>query len=702
MGVRKLIFTGFLCLSSFVFGQSKDIEHEIEAIWELRNSNVQAALSKASTLVPKVSGAPALLRLKVLDLMGSLLKDNLQYDSALSLYGRMTELADSVQDTAMRFNAMLDAAGILSHYGKYDSVLSICRQVLIQADERVHSREIALAYVELGTIFRFRGSVDLAYANYLKAKDIFRAHDDQYMLSMADFGLAEVFHIQKKYNLATDYLKRSLLTRKRLGTNQSVGHAYSRLGNMYETIDDQHAASAYFDSALVIFQRIGDLRGIANARRKLGKVFRRQKSYDSARIYLQDALRAFESINDKRQISKVYRQLSIVERKQRHFNSALPLALKAVAIAADMENLEIQYNTALEVVLVYKAMGDFQKALDYQAELTRISLEWKSRALDERLGAVKSAHELEESLLLREQELAGLEARSRKSTISLLAVIIGLLALFIIFSYRQYVRDVRSMQKIKHQNKTISSNNRQIAAHAEELKKFAYATSHDLKAPLRGISNISEWLKNDYNGLLDTRGQELLNLMKSRVRKMEYVLDDILAYFKIGSTEVHPENVDIESTVREIDESLIRTKKCRLLVHNSAIELQVDKLQFYQVMFNLIDNGIRHNDKPFVKIETGFTQRKGLWYLYVKDNGIGIEEKYHEKIFEMFQTLNHEQNEDNTGIGLAIVKRIIESWQSEIFVESEFGMGSTFYIRITEDMVSQSDKVSDFTGSGTV
>ena len=135
---------------------------------------------------------------------------------------------------------------------------------------------------------------------------------------------------------------------------------------------------------------------------------------------------------------------------------------------------------------------------------------------EQKIGTVKSGNRLENNLILKDQQLKELEADARKNAIYMLVVIIGLLGLFIVFVYRKYVQDIKRMNEIKNHNTTILSNTKKIAAQNEELRKFAYVASHDLKAPLRGIVNISEWLARDYAQHLDPRGAGAIYLDESK------------------------------------------------------------------------------------------------------------------------------------------------------------------------------------------
>lgn len=692
MGLNSIV--GVLLFLGVLQGaerEHKDIESQVKAIKSLSYSDPAAALSKARHLQVEKNDVSS--NLKVLNLIADLYCDDFQFEKAQRFYRRGILLADSTGHTAAKFEAMCDLADVLSDIGAYDSAITVFQKVLLEADISAFPLVRIKAFMRLGDILKFNDNVDLGYSYYLKARDILLTLGKDYLLEHENYALAEIYLLQKNYSWALDYLEKSIAIAKANESGRDLGYLYSRMGNIYESLDIHDRAHIYFDSALVMFKKTGYRKGIANTERKLGKTFRRKKHYDSARVYFIQALGTMKSMDNKRHMSMIYRQLSIVERKRGQLEAALHYALQSIEMAEETTNLETYYQASREVAEVYQSTGDYKTAYEYEKRLAETKRQQLSSIFDQQLGDMEAYIELEKNLLHKKQEFDQLELLFRKRSVYLMAVIIGLLGLFIVFAYRQYVKDIARMRKIELQNEAITQKNQQIANHMSEFKKFAYVSSHDLKGPLRGISNISEWLKNDYAKQLDPKGTELFELLKSRVHKMEYVLNGVVAYFKIDSDYVKPVDLDVKKTIERIQGSMILNKTCYVQVNEPIFNLNVDRHQFNQVMFNLIDNGCRHNEKPFVKIEVGFTRRNYAWHLYVKDNGEGIEEKHYDKIFEMFQALSNSQDEGHTGMGLAIVKKIVESWNCEIIVESELGQGSIFYIQLHESMLIQPNDI---------
>ncbi|HEY9650778.1 MAG TPA: ATP-binding protein, partial [Coleofasciculaceae cyanobacterium] len=211
-----------------------------------------------------------------------------------------------------------------------------------------------------------------------------------------------------------------------------------------------------------------------------------------------------------------------------------------------------------------------------------------------------------------------------------------------------------------------------------ELDQFAYIVSHDLKAPLRAIANLSQWLEDDLQTCLteDTRHQ--MHLMRGRVHRMEALIDGLLKYSRIGRLCSEVEIVDVEGLLTEVIDSLSPPSHFTVQVEPGMPTLLTQRLPLAQVFANLISNGIKHHDKTQGKLVVSVVEHDNFYEFSVADNGPGIAPEFHEKVFVMFQTLEARDKVENTGVGLAIVKKILDEQGGKISLESQLGYGSIF------------------------
>jgi light-regulated signal transduction histidine kinase (bacteriophytochrome) len=227
-------------------------------------------------------------------------------------------------------------------------------------------------------------------------------------------------------------------------------------------------------------------------------------------------------------------------------------------------------------------------------------------------------------------------------------------------------------------NKHLAETVRELRRSNKELQDFAYVTAHDLKAPLRGIGTLTDWIASDYADKFDAQGQEQLTLLKGRVSRMSELIDSILHYSEIGRTSKCRELVDLNKLLPEVIAQLPLPDDMEVTIEDPLPTLVIEKVRLLQVFQNLIGNAIKYMDKPQGRIRVNCTCDEQFWTFSVSDNGPGINEKYFDKIFQMFQTLTRRDELESTGIGLSVVKKIVELHGGTVWVESQMGEGTTF------------------------
>lgn len=240
-------------------------------------------------------------------------------------------------------------------------------------------------------------------------------------------------------------------------------------------------------------------------------------------------------------------------------------------------------------------------------------------------------------------------------------------------------------RSILHAIERKTSENRQLklvselAAVNQELKDFAYIVSHDLKAPLRGIASLADWLQNDYADRFDEEGRDMLQLIRGRVRRMSDLIDGVLQYSRVGRVREHQTQINLRGLLHEIIDMIAAPQGIQITIDTELPTLWAEKTQIQQIFQNLVSNAVKYMGKPRGEIHIGHSEIEGYWEFYVRDTGVGIEPRHFHKVFQIFQTLVPRDQSESTGVGLAIVKKIVETYGGKIWLTSEIGKGSTFY-----------------------
>jgi signal transduction histidine kinase len=248
------------------------------------------------------------------------------------------------------------------------------------------------------------------------------------------------------------------------------------------------------------------------------------------------------------------------------------------------------------------------------------------------------------------------------------------------------ISHVNITQRTEHEE-AIRRHAEEMTRLAEELKRsndeldqFAYVTSHDLKAPLRGIANLSRWIEEDMGERFTPEAHQQMNLLRGRVHRMEALIDGLLAYSRIGRAATKTEPVDVRRLLREVVDLIAPPSGFVVEVGQNMPMLRGSRLALQQVFMNLIGNAIKHHGGPSGHIAvTVVDAGQGFYEFRVSDDGQGIDPKYHERIFAIFQTLEARDKVEGTGIGLALVKKTVERAGGRVRVESAGpGRGATF------------------------
>lgn len=224
----------------------------------------------------------------------------------------------------------------------------------------------------------------------------------------------------------------------------------------------------------------------------------------------------------------------------------------------------------------------------------------------------------------------------------------------------------------------VSERTAALKAANTELESFAYVVSHDLKAPLRGIGHLAQWLSQDYAAVLDPKGQEMLAMLSGRVKRLDALIDGVLQYSRIGRMHETAVPIDLQALIQEIIDLLAPPDTITIDIVTAFPTIVAEKPRLIQVFQNLLSNAIKFMDKSDGRIWLSCEERGEAWVFHVADNGPGIEPQYHERIFHIFQTLAPRDTYESTGIGLALVKKIVEYYGGTIWVESAPEQGSVF------------------------
>ena len=237
--------------------------------------------------------------------------------------------------------------------------------------------------------------------------------------------------------------------------------------------------------------------------------------------------------------------------------------------------------------------------------------------------------------------------------------------------------DITEFNLLEKQNAKILV---ELEKRNNELHEYAHIVSHDLKAPLRSIDALVSWIKSDNKDTLDDVTVQNFELIEETLETMESLIFNVLEYSSAGAVTETTKEVDLNLIFEDLRKMILIPENISINILKKLPFVKGDITKFKQIFQNLLSNAVKFSDKEKGIIEIDFNEEGSFYLFSVKDNGLGIDKKHHDKIFKIFQSLN--KSKESTGIGLSIVKKIVELYEGDIWLESEEGKGTTFYFTL--------------------
>jgi len=270
----------------------------------------------------------------------------------------------------------------------------------------------------------------------------------------------------------------------------------------------------------------------------------------------------------------------------------------------------------------------------------------------------------------------------------------GILSIFLIASQSSYLQSgknvvIQRLTKAKNEledknlqleqkNNLLNDYTHKLEKTNRELDKFVSVASHDLKSPLRAIGNLAYLIEVDASEYLPEEARKNLTSIVSRVTRMDHLLNALLEYSRMDMAQGEETKVDVKQIIDSLPFFTMMNERVKLEVIGKLPVLVNDKIKLSRVFANLIDNAIKFSDKDQISIEINCEEKNDHFIFSVRDNGPGIDKKFHEKVFVLFQTLSRRDEMENMGVGLAITRKIIEERGGKIWIESNPGKGADF------------------------
>ena len=608
-----------------------------------------------------------------------------------------------------------------------DSVLKYGNIAYEQAAsiDYIKGKSIAHKHIGIGH-FKLSAPRDTIIFHYQKAIDLAEQIDDFYTQAACNNNIALTLYNQGKFNKAIRYFLNGIdifdanfeeESRLKSLMIANTGVSYNRLGEYEKSFQ-------YIERAITIAKKNEQRSILTMYLDDYGQILMRLGRLEEASIALDESLALQDKVGDLMTQAWVLNHKTGLEMQLERFDIAKKLALQATQISkeknytdskifaelnlARIALIEQQPKIAIEYISsivkeaesvnvinyiqdarkigveAYKATGDYASALSsfeaYQSTADSLS----SKAEMEFTADLEAKYDNKEKLnqinFLNKEKI--LQANWINLLLgSIVAAILG--AIYILYLLR----------KRNQGSKIIEEKNEELQKYIDyslQLENFAYIASHDLKTPLRTVVSFSQLLKKTAREKLDINETEYLDFIINGTKEMTSLIDDLLDYSSVQRTDLNIEKIELQNFLEEVigkNSAFLEEEKAIINFDLQVDSINVDKLKFQQLCQNLIVNGVKfhkENEVPKLLISSEFVGNQVV--ISVEDNGIGIEKSYFDKIFLIFKRLNKKDDYQGTGIGLAIVKKIVDLHKGKIWLESTVGKGSTFFVAIPRNL----------------
>lgn len=566
-----------------------------------------------------------------------------------------------------------DIQQAIQYFEKSIAILETC--------EGVNPMELANQYNNLGICYQRLSIYDTAIEYLQKSLTISQAENSEQTIIANRKNISDCYEKIGDYELARSYIEPLIDLATDLNT---LGGAHESLGNIYTKTGDYTKAEEQYKLGIQTYEEIQFKVGKARILLGLGKLQTKLGDSDDALKTLLEAASMFQELQAQKELSNSFAEIGILHHKIGKYHEGLEWCDKAKQVAESIDLIDADRMACYCLYLNHKQLGNYDKALkNHEAYLQYTD----SIINEEKIGEIATLEteynfNLEKKKLEAEQKEALLNVKLEKSearfgylmTISALSLIILLGGLF----FLQFNR-----KKAKEHTQHLTDKNIELTSKNQELQRFAYITSHDLKGPIQNISTFTALaLKNKDAPEMD----KYLGFIQQSSKRMQYLVESIMTFTKLTKKDTQFTRVDANQILEEVRETLqpkIEQRQAKIKV--SALPTVIAAPPLLSLVFqNLIDNSIKFNqqEEPVVDIECSTTTTE--YRFSVKDNGVGIEPEFQQKIFEPFSRLVGK--EEGAGLGLSIVRDIVELHDGQIWVESEQAQGSIFYFTISKSI----------------
>lgn len=504
------------------------------------------------------------------------------------------------------------------------------------------------------------------------------------------FSLGQLYGDQKEYKSSIEcFLELAEIGKYFFIRPTSFALLNYELAETYSNLENYEQAKVFIEKGLAVLEAEKVNRLKPDFLLQQGRIALAQQNIKKAVEISHNAYQLSLDLNDLYSLERSRLFQAEVLAKQNKLQQAIDIY---ETLIAEMNTTSLQANSLVynKAQAILFEIGDYQKAYTYLKRQRSLENEIELKEKKAQSAYLKVKYESAEKERENQQlTMKILQEENRNRLLYLLSALffLGIIILFVAF-YQKRIYNRRLRAEVKERTLELESSNKNLAQSNEELERFAYITSHDLKTPLTNIVNFAGLLEHKLTAYNDDELFTYLKFIKKGGKRMNELINDTLKFSSVSRLDQEKEFINLEQFINELKASmfgLITTRKAKVIVQNPLPNIKAHRFSINLLFQNLIENGIKYNESVTPTVTICAKQSPSYHSIFIEDNGVGIAEKYYNKIFVMYSRLHNHNKYTGTGLGLSICKKIVTQLNGEILVQSKANKGSTFEIRLPKD-----------------
>lgn len=577
---------------------------------------------------------------------------------------------------------------------KHEQALALNEEALIIATIADDHKMMGKIYNSLGINYYSLGDKENCLVNLRKAFRQSELAKDSSTTIIIGSNIGYMYLKNGDLDLAEQYLERADELNNEFKTEIGVNSVQKHLASLYGLQGKDEKAIEYFSASLKKAKETNDKFSLGWNYLQLAKFQKKRNDLQQAEKNLLLSNKNFEERNDLENRLEVLTELSEVLNLQKQFSRSESYALVGLELANVEGNIDHKKNLFEQLSISKRGKGEHDQAYEYLQKYIKWNDSLHVLDKSERILELESVHQLEKSKVenkLLKEEQAKQEAIIKQGNIQNIASLI-FLAFISVFAFLLYRNNKRKQEyslllesEVEQRTQDLRTTNTQLLQSNEELERFAFIASHDLKEPIRNILSFTDLLQKEFNGTQGEKANKIINIIQKNTTQLYSLVRDTLEFSMLSNEDKTTEVVDLNETLESVRSSIANTlekKNADILIENDLPKIKANKTQMFLVFKNLIENGLKYNESENPQISIGHRSDSSKDTFSFRDNGIGIDKKYSDKIFDMFSRLQKREGWEGTGLGLATCKKIIDQMGGNIWLENKPEKGSTFMVSI--------------------